>query len=209
MPPGRPIGGPGFLFCEGDDGRMSQFERFLGVLAWVLERVSLFVLLVGGIGTIIAMLMGVMEIVGNQIIGIAVPGARELTESVMVLIVFGALAYAQLRRRHIRVELVYVRMGPKTRAAMDVIADLAALLFFGLLLWQAYREVEFSLMFGEATDGLIRFPLWPARIVLAVGTAMLMLQLVLDLIIDITRVFTGREIENTDPSMPDIPLDKA
>ena len=117
---------------------------------------SLFVLLVGGIGTIIAMLMGVMEIVGNQIIGIAVPGARELTESVMVLIVFGALAYAQLRRRHIRVELVYVRMGPETRAAMDVIADLAALLFFGLLLWQAYREVEFSLMFGEATDGLIR-----------------------------------------------------
>ena len=84
----------------------------LVILPWVLERVSLFVLLVGGIGTIIAMLMGVMEIVGNQIIGIAVPGARELTESVMVLIVFGALAYAQLRRRHIRVELVYVRMGP-------------------------------------------------------------------------------------------------
>ena len=93
-------------------------------------------------------------------------------------------------------------MGPKTRAGMDVIADLAALLFFGLLFWQAYREVGFSLMFGEATDGLIRFPLWPARIVLAAGTAMLLLQLVLDLIIDITRVFTGRELEDSDPQCP-------
>ena len=55
----------------------------------------------------------------------------EMTESTMVLIVFGALTYAQIQRSHIRVELLYTRMGPRVQAAMDVATDLAALSFSG------------------------------------------------------------------------------
>jgi TRAP-type C4-dicarboxylate transport system permease small subunit len=171
----------------------------MDVFRETLRRVALVILLLGGIGTMAAMFLGTIEVVGTQMLKTPVPGALELTESTMVLIVFGALTYAQVRRGHIRVELIYTNMGPRIQAAMDVFANLAAMVFFGLLLWQSYHEAVYSLQIGEATVGLIRFPLFPARLILSVGTALLILQLVLDTIVDIRRIKTGEAPPIIDP----------
>lgn len=141
-----------------------------------------------------SMFLGVGDVVGTQFLHSPLPGAKELTESTMVLIVFGALTYAQIQRSHIRVELLYSRVGPRTRALMDVVGDVAAILFFSLLLWQAINEAIFSVQLKEATVGLIRFPLYPARIILAVGTGLLILRLLIDLFTDLRRIQTGEEL---------------
>jgi TRAP-type C4-dicarboxylate transport system permease small subunit len=169
------------------------------LISRIVERLALIVLLIGGLGMLMSMFLGVADIVGTQVLLIPVPGPRELTESTMVLIVFGALAYAQIRRAHIRVELVYFRMPPRVRAVMDVITDVAAIVFFGLILSQAISEAMYSLQIGEATVGLIRFPLWPARFTLAAGCALVMVQLALHLIEDLIRIKTGAGLEN-DPA---------
>lgn len=160
-------------------------------IAWLIERVALAVLLVGGIGMVLSVLAGVAEIIGTQLLRVPVPGPRELTESTMVLIVFGALAYTQVRRGHIRVEIFYLRARPRVRAAMDAVAHAAALVFFLLLLRTGIEEAQFSLQIREASFGLIRFPLWPARIILVVGVGLMALRLALDILIDIRRIFTG------------------
>ena len=165
-------------------------------LARLVERLALIVLLIGGVGMLFSMFLGVADIVGTQVLLIPVPGPRELTESTMVLIVFGALAYAQIRRAHIRVELVYFQMRPRVRAVMDVITDLAAIAFFGLILSEAISEARYSYQIGEATVGLIRFPLWPARFTLALGCVLMILQLMLHLVEDVIRIKTGEELEN-------------
>ena len=162
----------------------------------IVERLALVVLLIGGMGMLFSMFLGVADIVGTQVLLIPVPGPRELTESTMVLIVFGALAYAQIRRSHIRVVLVYFQMPPRVRAVMDVITDMAAIAFYGLILQQAIGEAQYSLQINEATVGLIRFPLWPARFILAAGCALMILQLALHLIEDLIRIKTGAGLEN-------------
>ena len=165
-------------------------------LSRIVERLALIVLLVGGLGMLFSMFLGVADIVGTQVLLIPVPGPRELTESTMVLIVFGALAYAQIRRAHIRVELLYLKMPPRDRAAMDVITDLAAIAFFGLILSEAISEAQYSYQIKEATTGLIRFPLWPARFTLVAGCSLMILQLCLHLIQDLIRIRTGNDIES-------------
>ncbi|RDC75230.1 TRAP transporter small permease [Rhodovulum sp. 12E13] len=161
----------------------------------IVERLALAVLMIGGLGMLFSMFLGVADVVGTNLLLVPVPGPRELTESTMVLIVFGALAYAQIRRAHIRVEIVYLRMSPRVRAAMDVLTDLCAIVFFGLILWQGWGEALYSYQIGEATVGLIRFPLWPARFVLCAGCALMILQLVLHLIVDLGRIRTGAPLE--------------
>jgi TRAP-type mannitol/chloroaromatic compound transport system permease small subunit len=161
----------------------------------VLERFALAILLVGGLGMLISMFLGAGDVVGTQFFGWPLHGAKEITESTMVLIVFGALAYAQIRRAHIRVELVHSHMTPRVQAAMDVIADIAALIFFSILVWQCTIEAVLSWQIGEAADGLLRFPLYPARWILVAGTALLILRLVLDLIIDIRRIRSGEALD--------------
>lgn len=175
------------------------------LISKILERLALAVLLVGGIGMLMSMFLGTADVIGTQVLSQPVPGAREITESTMVLIVFGALTYGQIRRSHIRVELLYTRLPPRGRAALDILADLCGLLFFGLLLWQAINEAQFSMQIEEATDGLIRFPLYPARIILATGTGLLLVRLVLDVIVDLGHLITGTEIaQEIDPAYADL-----
>lgn len=171
-----------------------------------VERLATAMLLLGGMGMLAAMFLGTADVVGTQFVGWPVPGTLELTESMMVLIVFGALAYTQIRRGHIRVELLYARVGPRARAAMDALGHVAALLFFGLLLWQAVGEAILSWRIGEATVGLVRFPLYPARWTFVVGTGLLLAQLTLDFVLEVQRL-SGRvpfESPEAAPALPEI-----
>ena len=156
-----------------------------------VQRLALLLLLLGAIGMIISMFLGVADVVGTKFFDLPVPGALEVTESTMVLIVFGALAYTQSRRGHIRVELLYNHVGPRGKSFMEATTHLLAFTYFALLAWQGWHEFLYSWEIREATMGSVRFPLYPARCLLFIGTALLLLQLVLDLIVDLGRWWRG------------------
>jgi TRAP-type C4-dicarboxylate transport system permease small subunit len=154
----------------------------------LLRKAALALVLLGAVGMISATLLGTADVVGTQFLGAPVPGALEITESTMVLIVFGALAYAQMQRAHIRVEILYSYVGPRGKAFMDAVTHVVALVFFALLAWQGYGEALYSWAIRESTLGYIRFPLYPARSLLLLGTALLLLRLALDVISDFARM---------------------
>lgn len=158
--------------------------------AWI-EKLALALLLLGALGMIVSMLLGFADVVGTKFLGWPVPGTLEVTESTMVLIVFGALAYTQRLRGHIRVEIFYTERGPRVKAFMDLVTHAVAIAYFGLIAWQGANEAIYSLQIGEATMGTIRFPLFPARALLVVGTWLLLLQLLIDLAADVGRMLRG------------------
>lgn len=166
----------------------------LATIQKYLERLAFLAVLLGGLGLMISMFLGVGDVIGS-LFNKPLPGALEATESTMVLIVFGGLAYAQIRRRHLRVELAYLKAGPKMRSVMDIIASLSGILFFVLLIWQGFNEAMFSYAISESTSGLVRFPLYPARFALVLGAALLVLQLLVDLVRAIVSFGGGRELE--------------
>ncbi len=157
----------------------------------MLPRLALGMLLLGAVGMIISMFLGVADVVGTKFLGMPVPGTLEVTESTMVLIVFGALAYTQERRGHIRVELLYNHAGARGKSFMEAITHVLALVYFALLCWQGISELSYSWEIREATMGTVRFPLYPARFLLVVGTALLVVQLALDVISDLGRMWRG------------------
>jgi TRAP-type C4-dicarboxylate transport system permease small subunit len=157
----------------------------------LLQNLALLLVLLGAVGMMSSMLLGTADVVGTQFLGAPVPGALEITESTMVLIVFGALAYAQMRRAHIRVEILYGHVGPRAKGFIDAVTHMVALVFFALLGWQGYGEALYSWELRESTLGYIRFPLYPARWLLVLGTALLLLRLALDVISDLARMWRG------------------
>ena len=160
-------------------------------LSALVQRMALWLLLLGALGMIISMLLGVADVVGTKFLGVPVPGTLEVTESTMVLIVFGALAYTQSRRGHIRVELLYNHVGPRAKSFMEATTHLLAFVYFALLAWQGFNEVLYSWEIREATMGAVRFPLYPARFLLFIGTLLLLVQLALDLLQDLGRMWRG------------------
>ena len=140
-------------------------------MSWLrtwLQRLAVGMVLLGSVGMMLSMLICVADVIGTNFFDWPVPGTLEITESTMVLIVFGALAYCQEKRGHIRVEILHGYMSPRIRSFMDAVTHLLALVFFALLAWQSIGELTYSWEMKEATMGAIRFPLYPARLLLTV-----------------------------------------
>jgi TRAP-type mannitol/chloroaromatic compound transport system permease small subunit len=170
---------------------------------WV-QRLAVGMVLLGSVGMMLSMLICVADVTGTNFFGWPVPGTLEITESTMVLIVFGALAYCQEKRGHIRVEILHGYMSPRIQSLMDAVTHLLALVFFALLAWQSIGELTYSWEMKEATMGAIRFPLYPARLLLTVGATLLIAQLTLDVILDVGRMWRGEA-----PPPPPAPADTA
>jgi TRAP-type mannitol/chloroaromatic compound transport system permease small subunit len=156
-----------------------------------VRRLAVGMVLLGSVGLMLSMLICVADVIGTNFFAWPVDGTLEITESTMVLIVFGALAYTQERRGHIRVELLHGLMGPRLRSLMDLFTHFVALVFFLLVGWHSIGELTYSWEMKEATMGTIRFPLYPARTLLTAGVALLIVQLALDVIDDAIRTWRG------------------
>lgn len=146
----------------------------------LLETVRRGAAVLGGVCIFAMMLVGIVDVLGLQLLGRALPGAYELTESLMVASVFLALALAQASGRHIRVQILMPYLPPALRSALGRVAHLATAGLLALLAvvgWQAAVE---SYAVGEFSSGWLRFPVWPARAVLALGAGLMALQALAD-----------------------------
>lgn len=159
--------------------------------AEILRRLAIGLVLLGSIGMMVSMLICFADVVGTNFFDWPVPGTLEFTESTMVLIVFGALAFTQEKRGHIRVEILYAVFPPAVQSFLDLLTHLIALVFFVLLAWYSFGELSYSWEINESTMGTIRFPLYPARLLLSAGAVLLILQLALDVIADFRRAWRG------------------
>jgi TRAP-type mannitol/chloroaromatic compound transport system permease small subunit len=156
-----------------------------------VRRLAVFMVLLGSLGMLASMAICVADVIGTNLFDWPVPGTLEFTESTMVLIVFGALAFTQEKRGHIRVEILYTLFGPRAQSFMDLLTHLIALVFFCLVAWYSFGELSYSLEIDESTMGTIRFPLYPARMLLSAGVVLLIVQLALDVIADFGRMRRG------------------
>src|SRR6185503_15425276 len=129
--------------------------------AKIVRRLAIGLVLLGSIGMMLSMLICVADVVGTNFLDWLVLGTLAITESTMVLIVFGALAFTQEKRGHIRVEILHGFMSARLKSLADLFTHLLALVFFVLLAWYSFGELSYSWEIQEATMGTIRFPLYP------------------------------------------------
>jgi TRAP-type mannitol/chloroaromatic compound transport system permease small subunit len=111
------------------------------------------------------------------------------------VIILGS-AFVHLKRRHVRVDLIYNRFSPRVRLILDVVFTL--LFFFPLLTGliivstgyaiHAYQVKEFSEV------GFWRPLMWPFRSVIPLGLAVLWLQGLANFIRDMHMLVRGKEL---------------
>ncbi len=148
--------------------------------AWVRSVRSLgrVMAVIGALISAVIMLGISADVVWRQVTGRSIPGMLELVETFMVMVVFLGLAHAEAAGVHVRMTLV-------TRVLPDLAQRLARTLAMVLCLlgslwfaWTTGNRAVDSFLSGEIRMGLLRFPVWPARIVIAVGFTVFALEYV-------------------------------
>ena len=119
------------------------------------------------------MLVGAADIVGAWLFKSPVPGAYEITEALMVSGIFLALAAAQMLGHHIRAEIFRPVLPIRVNHALDRVGCFMMFVFFAFLTWYAWGEAAASFRSGDFSSGILKMPVWPPKLALAIGaTAM-------------------------------------
>ena len=144
---------------------------------------------------VIMMLVGGADVIGIKLFNTPVPMTLELTEMLMVALVFSGLAYAQSQKRHVRVEIIMRRLTPRAQAALELLAVLIGTIFFSLMTWRCALYFWSSWLFKETDTGLYHFPIYPSKFLMLVGSFLMTLQLLIDIVHIVRNLWGGAALQ--------------
>ena len=107
----------------------------------------------------------------------------------MVYILLGG-GYTLLHNGHVKIDILYDRLSPKQRAISDLtIGSILFLCFACILLWHGGIIAYKSIMIREiSSSGLWKGPLYPFKVLVPIGTLLIMFQWVIIMIRDFKQV---------------------
>ena len=155
----------------------------------MVARGTIIVAVASSLGILIMILMGTIDTLGTKLLDSPLSATVEATEALMVVLLFGGLAYAQLEGRHIRVELLIKRLPKKWQDILVLIGNVFGVVFFGLLTYYAVLLFWHSWLMRESAPSIVRFPIYPAKFFMIIGATMMTLQLAIDVIVEARNIF--------------------
>jgi TRAP-type C4-dicarboxylate transport system permease small subunit len=147
----------------------------------IIERVTEISHILGQSIAILMMFLVAADVFMRYIFGQSIAGALEVTELMMVLIVFWAIPYVELKEGHVRVELAISRFPPKIRWGAECVGTILGIGIFSLWVWQSFIRSLFLWQKGDVS-GYLRSPISPFLLVITFGCVMTWFQLVLKLL---------------------------
>lgn len=141
-----------------------------------------------GFATLVIMVIVCIDVAGRAVFNAPLHSGTELSELLLVALVFLGLGAAQQQRQNFAVDVVVRHFPERVRRGFDLFSYVVC---FGLVLtlaWPSTKQAIASFERGESGFGIVAFPVWPARTILAIGLWLLAVQFASD----IYRLLTGR-----------------
>ena len=116
-----------------------------------------------------------------------IPETVLFCEFFMIPIIFFGVAYVQAYNGHVKMDILVKRLQPRKGLWFDLVIHILALVIFSLLTWEAAGVAYRSWIYQDYASGLLEIPFWPARTALPLGTGLLCLRFIFDIIDDILK----------------------
>lgn len=149
-----------------------------------LEKISRFLnrllVLIGGI-FIVGMILLTCGNIFLRMIWVPIPGTFELMGYFGAVVAAFALAYTQIKRGHIAVDVLVNTFSKPVQKLLQALNHAVAFIFFGCAAWQVAVKAAVLRQTGEVSETL-RIIYYPFTYAVAVGCLVLALALLVDLI---------------------------
>ncbi|MFC6762610.1 TRAP transporter small permease [Sulfitobacter porphyrae] len=131
-----------------------MFLRWIRRLAIVLAALAIMSLF-------LMMLQTVIDVLASNLAGRPIPGNVEIISVYhMVLVVFLPLAFVELKKEPIAVDLVYRMLPEMLKRCVLVVSYLITATFFGFLAWQTGTDALRSFNMNEMMMGAVFVTIW-------------------------------------------------
>ncbi|MFV0439260.1 MAG: TRAP transporter large permease subunit [Desulfopila sp.] len=146
-----------------------------------IDKTVLFTHYLGGIMLAGMMFLTAFDVIGRFVFQQPIKGSQELSAVMLVLVVFFGVAYTARQKEHVRIELLLMHLGPKTRLVFDIISELISLVLIAGIAYQGLVQME-TQKERFLTTTLLQMPLWPFALLLSFGALLLAIVLLRDII---------------------------
>jgi TRAP-type C4-dicarboxylate transport system permease small subunit len=165
---------------------LSFFDRVLDTLGYATGVII--------VGTILAVCVNViMRYVFNR----PIVGVEEISAYLLLYVTFLGAAWLLRMDGHVRVDVFLVRVRPRTRSVLSIISSLLGILVFGVITLYGVK-VTWAHFASRAYFGtILEFPKGPVFIVIPLGSLLLFLEFVRNLIKNIEKVRTEEKAVQT------------
>ena len=126
------------------------------------------------------MILTALDVILRYVFNSPILGVLEITEFMMVVIVFFSLAYTQSEKKHVAVDFFVARLGERKQRIIDLISYMIYFLILVGICWKSVAKGLELLEINEVSMTL-SIPVFPFFFVVALGCAAMCLTLIWDM----------------------------
>lgn len=135
-------------------------------------------------------LLTFVEVIMRYVFNSPTVWSRDVTLQLQGLILALGAGYALLYDAHVRVDVLVVRLSPRKRAIVDLCSSLFFFFAIGIFVWLAVKYAGQSVEMRERFSSIWMPPIYPLKVVIAIGGVLLLLQGLAKFIRDFIVVFS-------------------
>jgi len=154
---------------------------FIKKVLKIVNAINLKVCYISMVAIFVLMLLTTVNVIVRKLGIWGVPDAFDMTNLLMILIVFCALAYQESVKEHIRVDMLVEMLPNILKHIVNALFDLLTVGTLGYFSYAYYTEISRRLRSGAASQ-ILKIPEWPFCIVVAVVSALFALTVLLNMI---------------------------
>ncbi len=158
---------------------LRNFVNILGLFSYVLSRL-------GCVALFAMMCLTVVDVVGRYVFNSPILGAFEITEFMILVMVFSFLGYAQAQKAHVTVDILYDRFPATIRKTIRIFNYIISFIVILIVCWMGFEKAAETFQTGERPLNLA-VPNYPFVFFLSFGAMVLCIEYLRDVIRKLTQ----------------------
>jgi len=156
--------------------KRNHLYRFANRISSVTDPVIKYFFYIGISCIVVMMLLTVADVLLRSLFNSPIMGVYEISECFMVVLVFSSLSYTETDQSHVKVDTFYSRFPMRLQGVLDCITNLLGALVLSLIAWTNIKMAYKKWAFGDIT-GSLPIPIYPLHIIIAAGSFLFCLAL--------------------------------
>ncbi|WP_447928174.1 TRAP transporter small permease [Vreelandella sp. EE27] len=132
----------------------------------VTHKIASSLSMAAGLLLLAVILLTVSDVFSRNVFGASILGTVEISSLLLVTIAFLGLASAEIDGRHVAVNLIEAKLPLASRKVLIVVRTLLLVALFLIVAWGLFNVLLSAIDRQETTNGILRLPTWPAKLVL-------------------------------------------
>lgn len=164
-----------------------MFDR----LMYVAERASLYAVWAGGAMIVFSAILVTFDVLARGLFRWSMAGSDEISGYTFAVSTVWALSFTLMHRAHVRVDALYMRFGPRIRAALDLVSVVALAAFMAIVAYHAWDVFVGSWERDARSISPMQTRLWIPQFFWFIGLAVFVFVSALVILRSIVALFAG------------------